>query len=176
MDEQNEIKRLKREMSAVYTNLLRKHEALQSEMEKAKRDLESAQAACAEMREVLQSIWEVDEMGYIVDDKGYKECGVCGYKDGKHETECLEGVVEHALSIDCGKGWLAPEKVSKAIKGLEAVKKSHHLNHRLWPSGLHSENCSGCYVQRNIDEIITALRGTEAACQDKDAALREYYR
>lgn len=60
------------------------------------------QAEIQEIVAVLQWLWEEDEMGYIVDANGAKECGQCKSTctpngDMRHEEHCLQGKIEPIL-------------------------------------------------------------------------------
>lgn len=50
-----------------------------------------------------------------------------------------------------------PGNIAKAIKRLKDLHDSRWLNHRTWPSGLHTDDCPGCGVSHEINEIIELL-------------------
>lgn len=47
--------------------------------------------------------------------------------------------------------------IVNVIKKLRALQDSRWLNHREWPSGLHTDDCPGCSVSHYINEIIELL-------------------
>ena len=77
--------------------------------------MEQAQAACAEMRIVLDTFKHAD--GCIC------EASFC-MPDGSHprHTPACEKFI-HALSSDCGKGWISPEKGKVVREALQAVEE-----------------------------------------------------
>lgn len=74
----------------------------------AQREQRKAEAACREMRSYLQSIeWRSN-------DDCQPECIACGsLKFYGHSPTCK---LQHALSLDAGKGFVSPEEHAKAIE------------------------------------------------------------
>lgn len=101
---------------------------------------ERAEAACAEMRAALDELMLKTCEFIVPDEDGHPECVCCGMclQDnlGGHRLDCLAKAIQdqaHALSTDCGKGWVSPEERKQLEDALLATEycvagESHPAN------------------------------------------------
>lgn len=87
-------------------------ESLQTQIKFWQQRAEKAEACVAEMRDALSSA----------------RCSVCELRNDAIRNGVEHGdiderlaAVDHALSNNCGKGWLSPEKVKVLVEALERI-------------------------------------------------------
>lgn len=91
-----------------------------------KQHAEKAQAACAEMRACISAFSAM----FVCVCRGEKWCSKC--------------ICDKALSLDCGKGWLSPEKVKLLREALEKIANKRGVCNKFC-------GCSGCLAQQALD-------------------------
>lgn len=95
-------------------------------------EVNALRAKVAEMRDVLDAIWDRDELSATRDPEDESGCGVCPECEahlphGGHSTDCITGKIDHAKSGDCGKGWRSPEEYA-ALEAKVAEMRNYILD------------------------------------------------